>query len=299
VVIPCYNAAPHIARALDSVLAQTYIHFQIYIVDDGSTDELEAALAPYKERFVYSRHPHVGQGAARNCGILISNSPYIAFLDADDEWLPEKLERQIEILRDSPRVGMVYSDCITSGAGPFAGSYFAYKGIPAGGDIFERIAKGCDIHTPTVMVRRECLNDVGLFNELLPVGEDYNLWLRIASRWDVAVISQALAIRHVTEGSLSMTTSREQALTAVIAAFEHVAQALPEISPHHRQALQWGLAKRCYAYGSHLLRSGSREAARVQFLRAIHEGRKDWRTLGKLGLTFVPHRMYERLDNLR
>ena len=299
VVIPCYNAAPYLARALDSVFAQTYLDFHIYLIDDGSTDDIEAALLPYIGRITWSRHPHAGQAAARNRGILVSNSRYIAFLDADDEWLPDKLKRQIEVLQNLPQTAMAYSDCLTSGSGPSDGSYFARTGIPAGGNIFDRLARTCDIHTPTVMVRRECLNDVGLFNESLPVGEDYNLWLRIASRWDVAVVPEALAIRHVTIGSLSLTTARDRALTAVIAAFEDVARTCPGLSRHQRDALRKGLAKRCYAYGSHLLLIGSRETARAQFLRAIHDGGRDWRTFAKLGLTFVPSPMFNLLDKVR
>ena len=122
VVIPCYNAAPYLARALDSVLAQTYRDFCVFVIDDGSSDDIETVLLPYIGRVAWSRHPHAGQAAARNRGILLSSSPYVAFLDADDEWLPNKLERQIEVLRDLPQAGMVYSDCVTSGDGPFAGS---------------------------------------------------------------------------------------------------------------------------------------------------------------------------------
>ena len=141
VVIPCYNAASCLARALDSVFTQTYRDYRIYVIDDGSSDDTEAVLRSYSDRAVCVRQAHAGQGAARNHGIRLSNSTYVAFLDADDEWLPNKLERSIEILRQDARIGMVYSDCSTSGTGPFAGSHFARIGTPASGRVFVQTAR--------------------------------------------------------------------------------------------------------------------------------------------------------------
>lgn len=299
VVIPSYNAAAYLRRALDSVFAQTYRDFCVYVVDDGSSDDVEAALRPYTGRVFCVRQAHLGQGAARNHAIRLSDSAYIAFLDADDEWLPNKLERLVEVLEGDARLGMGYSDCTTSGSGPLAGSFFARNGIPSGGRIFERLLYSCDIYTPTVMVRRACLEQVGPFNESLAVGEDYNLWLRIAVRWDVAVIPEALAIRHVSPGSLSLTTTPDQAFKAIIAAFEHVMKSSPSLGSSERKALRKAIAKRYYEYGSYLLREGERRESQRQLLRALREGSKDWRLLPKLGLGFLPHGAFAFLRGLR
>ena len=96
VIIPCYNAGSCVARALDSVLAQTHQDYRIFVVDDGSTDDTEQVLRNYAGRVVAVRQEHAAQGSARNRAIRLSRSSYVAFLDADDEWLPTKLERQIE-----------------------------------------------------------------------------------------------------------------------------------------------------------------------------------------------------------
>jgi len=299
VVIPCYNAAPYLGRALDSVFAQTYRSFYTFVIDDGSTDDPAAVLRPYGDRIFSIRRPHAGQASARNQGIRLSNSPYVAFLDADDEWLPTKLERQIEVLHRDPRIGLVYSDCFNNADDNTKGSHFARVGTPGSGRVFEHFLNRCGVFTPTAVVRRECFNHVGLFNEALPVGEDYNLWLRIAAGWDVAVIPEVLAIRHVTPGSLSQTTSLDRALSTVITAFEDVMQACPELKPDQRRALRRAIAKRYYGYGSHLLEKGERRLSREQILQAMRYGLQDWRPIAKLALGFLPYRAYARLPKIK
>lgn len=291
VIIPCYNSASSLARALDSALAQTHRDFRIYVIDDGSTDDTAAVLPSYSDRVITVPQPHSGQAAARNHGIRISSSPYIAFLDADDEWLPTKLERQLEILKGDPRIGMIYSDCLTSGTGPFAGSHFARVGPPASGRVFVPFLSSCNVFTPTVMVRRECLNDVGLFNESLPVCEDFNLWLRIAARWQVAVIPEALAIRHLQPGSLSRTTDVDLAVSSSIASFKHVLQASPNLPENERAALRKTIANRHYEYGAYLIQNGKPGPCRQQMFEAIRWGRFDWRVAARIVLSFLPRRV--------
>jgi len=298
VIIPCYNAAPYLARALDSVFAQTYRDYCVYVIDDGSSDDTAAILRSYAGHVISLQQKHSGQAAARNHGIRLSDSPYIAFLDADDEWLPEKLERQLKMLHKAPRAGMLYSDCFNQGDGRFARSYFAQIGTPTGGRVFEQFLRICGVYTPTVIVRRECLLDVGLFDETFPVGEDYNLWLRIAARWEVAVIPEVLAIRHVTPGSLSRTTSREQVASNVVTVFEKLLEACPNLTPHEQRALQLAIGLRYYSYGSYLLAQGESRRARPQFFKSWRYGVHDWRTIAKLGMSFLPHHASVVLQNV-
>jgi glycosyltransferase involved in cell wall biosynthesis len=299
VIIPCYNAASCLARALDSALAQTLRDSRIFVIDDGSTDQTDAVLRSYASRIVRASQPHAGQAAARNHGIRLSNSPYVAFLDADDEWLPEKLERQIEILKRDPQIGLVYSDCSTSGTGPDAGSHFARVGIQPSGRVFERFLDSCNVFTPTVIVRRECLEDVGVFNESLPVCEDFNLWLRIAAKWKVAVIPEVLAIRHRRAGSLSLTTGAVVSFDSSIASFMHVMQANPHLSQSERHALRKTIANRHYQYGAYLLKEGERTPSRRQMLQAMRYGRFDWRVMIKFGLGLLPRGAFASLIKLR
>jgi cellulose synthase/poly-beta-1,6-N-acetylglucosamine synthase-like glycosyltransferase len=299
VIIPAYNAGASLARAIDSVFAQTYPNFRIYVIDDGSTDNTPEVLASYSNRIVSVRQTNARQGAARNHGIRLSNSPYIAFLDADDEWLPTKLDRQIEVMRQDASIGLIYSDCTTSGTGPHAGSHFARVGVPAGGRVFESFLRSCNVFTPTAMVRRACLDDVGVFNESLAVGEDYNLWLRIAARWQVAVVPDALAIRHSAPASLSATTGSDRVLRSSIASLENILQICTEISPSERNTLRKALADRHNLYASWLLQQGNRAASRTQTFQAMHYGRHDWRVLAKLGASLLPARLISSLRKFR
>jgi glycosyltransferase involved in cell wall biosynthesis len=300
VVVPCYNAGHYLARAIESVFAQTYKDCCVYAIDDGSTDDTAAVLRAYGSRIISVQQPNAGAASARNHGIRLSSSPYVALLDADDEWLPVKLERQIQFLRNAPHIGMLYSDCSTSGTGPFAGSYFARVGTPPSGRVFEQtLLQGCHVYPSTVMLRRECLEDVGPFDETLPVGEDYNLWLRIAARWDVGVIPEVLAIRHSTPDSLSLTTNKDRAISTVIRAFEHVMESSPSLRPDQRQALRRAIAKRYSHYGSYLLANGEYRRSRQQLLQTWRYGLRDWRTIAKLGLGFLPHQIFASLQKIR
>jgi glycosyltransferase involved in cell wall biosynthesis len=298
VIIPCYNAARYLARALDSVFAQTYHDYCVYVIDDGSNDDTAAVLQSYAGRIISLKQEHSGQSKARNHGIRLSESPYVAFLDADDEWLPEKLERQVTVLREAPSKGMIYSDCFTSGNGRSAGSYFERIGTPTGGRVFERFLKTCPVYTPTVIVRRECLLDVGLFDETLPAGEDYNLWLRIAAHWEVEVIPEVLAIRHVTPGSLSRTTSRELVASNVITVFEKLLETCPDLTPQERRALQVAIGWRYCAYGSYLLARGESRRSREQFLKSWRYGVHDWHPIAGIGLGFLPQHTSLVLQNI-
>jgi hypothetical protein len=149
-----------------------------------------------------------------------------------------------------------------------------------------------------VIVRRECLLDVGLFDETFPVGEDYNLWLRIAARWEVDVIPEVLAIRHVTPGSLSRTTSREQVANNVVNVFEKLLDTCPKLTPRERRALEIAIGWRYYFYGSYLLAQGERTRSRPQFLKSWRYGVHDWRMIAKLGLSYLPHLASVVLQNI-
>jgi len=298
-VIPCYNAASRLERALDSVLAQTYRNFRLCMVDDGSTDDSLNILKRYSDYGITIHQQRAGPAAARNRGIRTSSSPYIAFLDADDYWLPEKLERQIAVLNQNPNVGLVCSDCATLRQGTAAGSYFESFEVPQIGKLFERLARGCFIFTPTVVVRRRCLEATGLFNESLVTSEDFNLWLRIAARWEIAVVPEVLAVREVCSTGLSLSTRPEIYLENGIAALEDVASVCDGLSPHENRALKRAVAERYYVYGSHLLASGLRAGSRKQLAKALRRQPAHLRAWIKMGLSCLPGGAFRQVMEMR
>ncbi len=294
VVVPTYNCAQYLARALDSVTAQTYRSFQLFVIDDGSTDNTEEIVGKFPSECVFEKQAHAGPAAARNRGIRISSSPYIAFLDADDVWLPQKLERQIKLLERRPEVGLVCSDCAVGGITEPDSSYFQRRAMPQS-EVFERLVKDCFIVTPTVVVRRECLLAFGGFNEALGVSEDLNLWLKIASRCAIAFIPEVLAVRYNRPDNLSAITSPEDACASGIAALEDVIRSCPQLNWQQRRAVERGLAVRHYQYGSFLLSSDRAHASQRSLLAAWRYHPRNWRALAKYWISFLPRSLRDSL----
>ena len=183
VIIPTHNREQFIARAIDSVLAQTFTDYEIIVVDDGSIDLTRDVLRAYDNRIKYVYQENKGVSAARNLGIRESTSQYIAFLDSDDYWAPEKLELQVEVLDKHDNVGIVFGRMpILNERGEILG--MKPNGI-SGRDFQELLRVWGDLPTSSVMTRRECFDRLGVFDETLPPMEDIDMWLRIARHYDL------------------------------------------------------------------------------------------------------------------
>jgi hypothetical protein len=205
VVIPTYNCARWLSDAVDSVLVQTYRNFEIIVVGDGSTDNTQDVLARYGDRIRVIRQANARRGAARNAGILAAQGEYIAFLDADDLWLPRKLERQMPVLRARPELGWVYSDyCRFDESGRHQVSVLERAGLqppPQGrGQVLRTLLTTYVnvVSVITVVVRAKCFRDVGLYDSSTPVVENWSMWLWLASRFEVRCVNGVLALyrRH-------------------------------------------------------------------------------------------------------
>jgi len=194
VIIPTYNRAHVLGRAIGSVLAQTYRDFELIVVDDGSTDGTAGLPALCDERVTLVRQNNRGVSAARNAGISHSHGELVAFLDSDDEWLPDKLARQVG------RSGSREPDfiCHTDEIWLRSGKIVPQKSIHCkqGGRFFERSLERCLISPSSVMLSRSLLDRIGWFDEDLPAAEDYDLWLRITAFYDVDFVSEPLLIKH-------------------------------------------------------------------------------------------------------
>ena len=195
VIIPTFNRAGRVIRAISSVQEQTFTDFEIIVVDDGSTDETERSLTRFGNRIKYIAHPaNRGVSASRNTGIKNSSAPFIAFLDSDDHWLPEKLECQMRFFESNSNAFACQTEEIWIRKGRRVNP--RQKHLKPSGDIFEPSLKLCLVSPSAVMLRRSLLEDVGLFDENLPACEDYDLWLRIACRHFVYLIEQPLIIKE-------------------------------------------------------------------------------------------------------
>jgi len=185
VIIPTYNTADLIGEALDSVFAQTFRDFEIIVINDGSPDtpKLERVLAPYLNRILYLKQDNRRASGARNNGIGHAKGEFLAFLDSDDSWMPEYLDAQIEQLARQPDLDMVYCDCEIYGTGHQPGKTFMQV-CPSRGEVsFESLVReDCQIPISGTLVRRQLLVDAGLFDETIPMCDDYEMWLRLAYR---------------------------------------------------------------------------------------------------------------------
>jgi len=184
VVIPTYNRREFLPLAIRSVLNQTFQDFEIIVVDDGSLDySAKEIVGEFRDpRIRYIRHEvNKGLSAARNTGIKVSKGRYIAFLDDDDEWLPEKLELQLDLFKKSSSdVGVVYTGCLKVDRS--SGKVIQHM-IPTkrGNILKDLLLRDCVIAGgSTALVRKECFNKVGLFDENLLAWEAYDMWIRIS-----------------------------------------------------------------------------------------------------------------------
>jgi glycosyltransferase involved in cell wall biosynthesis len=185
IVIPAFNSARDIAVALDSVFAQSLHDIEVIVVNDGSddTEMLEVALEPYVSRLHYLMQTNQGAGAARNAALRVARGEYIAFLDADDRWLPGFLSEQVGYLDAHAACGLVYCDAQITGESPLAGQAFSVQ-APSDGPVtlLSLIQQTCNIPLSTVVMRRKDIVSAGLFDVSLRRGQDFELWLRLAAR---------------------------------------------------------------------------------------------------------------------
>lgn len=194
VVIPTYNRAKFITEAVDTVLEQTFQDFELIVVDDDSCDETPEVLEPYFDRLRYVVQPHKGPAAARNTGIQEAQGEFIAFLDSDDLWLPEKLQWQVEFFKQNPDMLICQTQEIWLRNNKRIKPRARHR--KESGWIFHRAVELCLISPSAVMIHRKVFDDVGLFDEMLPAAEDYELWLRVTARFPVGLVDEPLVIKR-------------------------------------------------------------------------------------------------------
>ena len=194
VIIPTYNRGWTIGEAVDSVLAQDYRDFELIVVDDGSTDNTPQVLDAYRGAIKVFRQENKGVSAARNRGISEASGRFIAFLDSDDLWLPQKLSRQVEFFNTTPDALICQTEEVWIRSGVRVNPKKRHK--KPSGMIFEPSLALCLVSPSAVMILRSLLEIVGNFDEALPACEDYDLWLRISCRFPVYHIDTPLIIKR-------------------------------------------------------------------------------------------------------
>ena len=274
VVVPAYNVGWCVRRALDSVLSQSYRQFELIVVNDGSTDDTGSVLDSYGNSIRVITQENAGMSNARNTGIRAASGAYIAFLDADDWWLPTKLEQQWRLMQNRPEIGF----CSTSARveDPQGNLLNIWK-CCSKGNLLETlfihkasIAGGCS----AVMAKKTLLDKVGLFDEELKGFEDPDLWIRFAAASEYACIDEPLAVilRREKSVSTNLDAMRDSAVKSIIKNRDLLDRRLR--GAFWRNALAGVYAD--YAKGYY--RAGRKSAAlmdilRIVYLAPLHRGR--------------------------
>jgi GT2 family glycosyltransferase len=291
VVIPAFNAESSIDAALESVFAQSYPHLEVVVVDDGSSDGTAGRLETWRGRVQVIRQANGGPGRARNAGIRATSGTLIAFLDADDTWLPGKLDRQVSYFERYPQTGFLHTAALHEREPPHSDSgQGSPDGDPPRGAFCDLFHTDLDVNTLTVMVPRAVLDRVGLFDERREIHvEDWDLWLRIASRYPVGYLAGATAVRGA-GGAMSGALEKTFGGQATV-----IGKTIPLCDgacPVHAARASACLRRRWRRFhwerGYARLRAGDTRGARASFLSALRCQPLDAAAWRHLGSTFLP-----------
>jgi glycosyltransferase involved in cell wall biosynthesis len=256
VIIPTYNRAKRLKKAIDSVLAQSWQNFELIVVDDGSDDNTAELIEKYNTDIVYIRQENSGPAAARNRGIEKARHNLLAFLDSDDWFAENKMETQIEAMDQNPSYLISHTDEIWYRNGQILNQKLRHK--RNSGDIFEQSLELCAVGMSTVMIRMEIFERYGLFDEEYPCCEDYEFWLRVSAKEKFLLVEKPLTLKDggrddqiSTIYRTGMDKFRIQAIMKILAS----GRLTEEQTGIARKELQ----RKCRIYGTGCIKHGRNE----------------------------------------
>ena len=257
VIIPTYNRLGVLARALQSVLNHSRPADEIIVIDDGSSDGTTEMIQRQFPHIHYIYQQNQGVSHARNVGINRAGGDWIAFLDSDDEWLPDKLSRQCAALEENPDIKICHSEEIWIRHGKRVNPMKKHR--KSGGWIFRQCLPLCAMSPSSILIHRDVLTQTGLFDESLPACEDYDLWLRITARYPVLFVEQPLIKKY--GGHDDQLSARFWGMDRFrIAALQKIIDS-DLLSPEDRQAAIDMLIKKCKIFSQGALKRNKPEQA--------------------------------------
>ncbi len=253
IIIPTYNRAATVGRAVESVLAQTYPTCEIIVVDDGSTDETPQVLASFAKRIRTYSQPNMGRSAARNIGLNLAAGDYVVFLDSDDVLMPNMVESQFNLLQQLPGAAFVTGCALMTDLRGKLVRPQVVMGAPLMPPPFASLVMGNSLLIHTTLIRRESLREVGGFDETLHVSEDWDLWLRLTARYDVGFNPSPVAYYSVGMNEYAERLDKYQSQVYTPKVIERSFAYLPANSPLHalkpravaRAQVEWGACLEC------------------------------------------------------
>ena len=294
VIIPIYNGERYLKETLNSVFAQTYRDFEVICVDDGSTDGSVAIIGEYGDRVILIRQANAGGSAARNVGVEQSKSPFVAFLDQDDRWYPNKLKQQVTALAANPDavLALCNSDRMDSAGqllqvGATVAERAGLLSTPLG-----RLMEEDQLLSSAILVRRDILERVGMYDTQLHGFEDFDLCARLKRLGRFVFVEEPGMCYRVHEGGQSrsggnrVVQSRERFLLKM--------KDLHADDPSKQNLIRIMLAE-CYSdWGMNEVRAGDWPAGRQKLLRSLRHNPLKFRTYSRLLRSFLPQRAIKR-----
>lgn len=280
VIIPAYNCGQYIAMAVSSALAQDYPNKEIIVVNDGSTDNTLEVLAHFGTSIVLVNQPNSGVAAARNLGMQTARGAFIALLDADDLWLPGKLRNQVNYLRAHPEVGAVYSawrEWRPNAQGTFtvpqlSRAEMEQDGIEAqdSGWLYNKLFQDSIIHTTTLLMRREIMEQVGAFDPALRRGQDYDYWFRMSRLAPIHKLCAVLSLYRIHPESISHQPHRANYPVLVIQkALDQWGRIGPDGTETSQAVIDGVLSRHWFNFGYLHLQQGDPKLAYQAFQRSL------------------------------
>ncbi len=308
VIIGTYNHGQYLPSCIDSVLKQSYRNLEIIVIDDGSTDDTKNIIEPYQDRINYRYQENQGRGASRNAGIEQAQYDWIAFLDADDLWVPDKLEKQIAAITEHPEIDLLVTNaCWFDDTTIVQKDYFKSmnlfhkQAVTHHGHLhiltdllFELFIDENFVNLSSVLIRKSCLNDIGLFDATLPRAQDRDLWLRLARRYRFAYLDEIL--------TKSRTHTLNDGLRTIhpylsrIQLFEKAYKFGSDLEIKHDTRLRRRLAMCHYELGHFFLfKLDEQQKAREQFKKALEFDPAGPNTKLFYNATFIPKPIFNGL----
>ena len=291
VIIPTYNRAEFIYLAITSVLNQTFQDYEIVIVDDGSTDNTVSVVNGFScDKVRYIKHDrNKGEAESRNTGIKSSQGEFIAFIDDDDEWLPEKLDDQIKLMSQcGKQVGGIYTGILTIDreSGDIVDQIIPQKRGYIYNDL---LVENCVFTPSTILLRRECFEKVGLFDRNIKYGPDYDMWIRIAKEYQFEYIKEPLVRYYIHNNKLSGNYGK------FIEGAEEILGKYGEILSRHKRAYSRHLFELGLAYCECERASKGRKA----LMKALYLYPWDWRYYTNFYLSLFGGRIFRKVKQLK
>lgn len=265
VVIPTYNRVRQLKQAVESVLAQTTPVGEIIVVDDGSKEDTRRELSAYGDLVTVLVQENSGASVARNLGMRRAKGEWIAFLDDDDMWLPEKTERQMELITANPSLGLVY--CSDYAVDDDLKVLSTRPAQPKNrGDVFDRLLAGNFIFTSCALARRRAIEKAGYMDLQMRFAQDWDLWLKIAAEYPVDFVPEPLVLYRQ---SLSGCLTRDMSLDHRLQEIETIMERAMRLRPVSRATRRRARSQVQRLWASSLLAAGNKKQALSHTLRLI------------------------------